>query len=271
MEKSTACVVDGCNLSQRTRQLCAKHYLWMQRHGRLDEFPLPPRPVKPVKQCRVDDCERPSRTLGWCGAHYQRSVRFGDPLAGTRPVKQLEWPTCASDDCTNLAKDSGERAGVGLCAMHEERRRKYGLDFKRCSPEPQMCSVDGCDLGCIAQGLCGKHYQRLRTHGDVNPELRWVRGRRKPGSYVYLPAPADRGIKQIAEHRLVMERELGRSLLPGENVHHINGDRQDNRVENLELWNTAQPAGQRVTDKVAFAVDILKLYAPELLASIKID
>lgn len=64
-----------------------------------------------------------------------------------------------------------------------------------------------------------------------------------------------------------MERILGRPLLPGENVHHKNGVRHDNRPENLELWVTSQPAGQRVQDKVDFAVEMLKRYAPTLLAS----
>lgn len=66
--------------------------------------------------------------------------------------------------------------------------------------------------------------------------------------------------KYIFEHILVMEESLGRKLYPKENVHHKNGVRDDNRLSNLELWASAQPSGQRVSDLVHFAKEILERY-----------
>lgn len=67
---------------------------------------------------------------------------------------------------------------------------------------------------------------------------------------------------RVREHIVVMEQMLGRHLLSGEEVHHRNGQRADNRPENLELWNRSQPAGARVADQVEWAREILRRYDP---------
>jgi len=62
------------------------------------------------------------------------------------------------------------------------------------------------------------------------------------------------------EHQVIMRQMLGRDLLPGENVHHKNGNGLDNRPENLELWFEKQPKGQRVADLLVWAREIIARY-----------
>jgi hypothetical protein len=76
----------------------------------------------------------------------------------------------------------------------------------------------------------------------------------------YFGHPCSPNKHKVLEHRLVMEKQIGRYLLPNENVHHKNNIKTDNRPENLELWVKSQPAGARAKDLVSHAREILKVY-----------
>ena len=81
---------------------------------------------------------------------------------------------------------------------------------------------------------------------------------------MYKPKHANaRADGKILEHIYVMSEHLGRPLEGHEQVHHRDGDRQNNSIINLELWSTFQPSGQRIEDKLVWAKAIIDLYPVE--------
>lgn len=104
---------------------------------------------------------------------------------------------------------------------------------------------------------CSKILERNLQEGDNHGRKR-ING----GGYIDIYI---RNKGWMREHRYIMEQSIGRELTAEETVHHRNGIRDDNRLENLELWASAHPPGQRIEDQIQWAKELLAEYEPESL------
>lgn len=220
--------------------------------------------------CAVEECAtRADGGRGWCKKHYKRWRKYGDPSVVHKLARGPE--RCSVRDCEKPFKANG------YCSTHNYRaRRGLPLDAPIATSQAGVplpsCSAPGCEQQAWWRSAahCPMHTQRLRRYGSLDDPKRF----RKDGKG-WLNSEGYR-IRQIngrviAEHRLVIERHIGRLLWPDETVHHVNGVRDDNRLENLELWSKSQPAGQRVEDKVAWAKELLRRYEPSALTEAVAD
>lgn len=136
---------------------------------------------------------------------------------------------------------------------------KYPKGVRR-RGEVRTCADENCGKEFIAAAWlktrfcgrsCGMRYagsKQERKRGPENPN--WKGGRTDwPGGYIALRVDDGEGGRTYKlEHRVVMEQHLGRPLDPKETVHHLNGIKHDNRIENLELWAGRHGKGIRAHD-----------------------
>lgn len=214
------------------------------------------------KFCSVPGCSDVYLAKGLCKKHYRAAQHYGyeETVKGSSA-------TCSILGCLDSV------VANGFCRLHWRRWVQKGKpatfdgfqkwDRSNSSMLPKTCSRAGCTCLRFAGHLCESHWLYLINKEVVSPALSegfgWLTG----GGYVFVQAPGNPNANRndhAQEHRLIMSLLLGRPLYSGENVHHKNGDKQDNRYSNLELWVKKQPPGQRVEDLVAWARQILVRY-----------
>ena len=163
--------------------------------------------------------------------------------------------SCRVEGCEKPVK------GLGWCGKHYERWRKYGAvgdDVVHHAWGQQkvvrQCTVPECENKVLALGYCARHYYRWRKYGTVDDSAlhhRWGVGKFDKHGYRLIR----QNNKTRPEHHIVMEDMIGRPLHKWESVHHKNGVRADNSIDNLELWATSHRSGQRVEDLARWVVE----------------
>jgi hypothetical protein len=160
--------------------------------------------------------------------------------------------------------------------MHAARLRAHGTFDLPPKTEKPKCAIIGCSnfaraakSSSYATSLCNMHRLRHESTGsageNTSRKTEKGKGHVSKHGYRYFHMPQHPNASKygvVAEHTVVMSQLLGRALKPGENIHHKNGIRDDNRPENLELWTKQQPAGKRVVDIFNWCKSYIAEYEP---------
>lgn len=141
------------------------------------------------------------------------------------------------------------RASNDRCAQ-ALRLRSQALTFV---PTAE-CARDGCGAPVRAV-ITTKNGRRKKYCSQMCAAVASQKGWRKHSSGYMVRRRS--GVLEV-QHRVVMAEHIGRALLPSETVHHLNGDRADNRIENLELRNGHHGPGATAAEQITWMIESLE-------------
>lgn len=198
----------------------------------------------------------PKNSLCYRCNERSRTNTHGKPLCdecrSTPIIRQVECSRCEN----NFETRTGQRKCDKCRRSHTGYNSCPDCDGKK-DKRSNRCFV----CAGIARSLDGTARTANRQGGSGRPKDDFTKRQTSHGYIDLKVANWPTSVRGwIREHRYVMEIALGRSLTSKESVHHINGIKADNNLENLELWSGSQPTGQRVEDLVTWAKEILFLY-----------
>ena len=227
--------------------------------------------------CSVEGCGQKHEARGFCASHYRnlpevrKANREWQREYLQRPkVRKARMEYRARPESKKAEREWRQRPEVKKAIRERKRDRAQRPEVKKAirervrtrdnDPTLPRCIVPNCDRASRCKGMCGVHDSRVRRGSSLDTPIRLTRkdGDTRIDRSGYVIRKLSRG--KMSEHRYVIEQYIGRPLLKEETVHHINGIRDDNRLENLELWSKSHPAGQRIQDKLKHSKEIIALY-----------
>ncbi|MGE3582793.1 MAG: HNH endonuclease [Hyphomonadaceae bacterium] len=227
-----------------------------------------------AKVCLVVGCEKKAKGRGLCNMHYHRARRHdwnpgeAAPLQGPAQFLTLRCERCQSDYQISESRYrvqvkhfGGRKYCTRACYLAQKAddatvpRSAPTYECERCGKVTERALQSNGRSFVMKNRFCGTECATLARKKSCDGRLR-VKSRH---GYIWVFS-GGRGGKYTPEHRLVMEQHIGRALFAHETVHHKNGVRDDNRIENLELWSSRHGKGQRVSDKIDFSASFLREY-----------